>query len=359
MAAARERGAAEGWIRIQSVEQVTKATAWEGSVWVCCRDAVGQHEAAVGAIDSFADRWAATQHKGLPFRRVLWEFGRNAGMREAAAKLIGDATADVAVLAVGRGELLDRVVGHEATNQCAATFLPAFASYLERPTKDGKETVGPSPAVGHGARNVIGDGTTQPLDLAKMVSMGKDLLGKGQPLYAQKFFAKALGVLDAIPSDDHDDNMKGSVAACLAWLVISYVVLGRPGEAAAHARRLSTDYAFFAEQPLSDAARGAALAKLAAAAPFVWDEATCSEKKLSEVLSANPQDMGARASLAVTLFLKGDVERCLTEALKLHLVASEEKLKAFGFAVFDACAAFLGEDHAVIRQLGVSFKGAK
>jgi hypothetical protein len=343
---------ADGWVYIDGTEGMAEVTSWEGSVWLCHREPVGQHEAIAADIDA----WVERAGNATPFRRVRWEFGRNPAMRQAVAALIGAADVDVAVLAVGRGELLDKFLGHDASLQALPTLLPSFESYLHKrdPTRSSAEStptaVGPSTALDHQSA------TTAPIDIAKMVAMGKDLLAKRQPVYAHKFFAKALGVLDAIPAADHDDNMRGSVAVCLAWLIVTAVVLGRPGDAAAlHARLREADYAFFARQPLSDAARGHAIAMMVEAAPFVWLETEASEVKLSEALKADPHDMAARAKLALTLFLRGDVERCLTEALKVHLVAKDDALRGFASAIFEGCAAFLGKDHDLIRRLGVNF----
>eukprot|EP00164_Ancoracysta_twista_P014502 GFYU01023643.1.p1 GENE.GFYU01023643.1~~GFYU01023643.1.p1 ORF type:complete len:244 (+),score=27.62 GFYU01023643.1:42-734(+) len=70
------------------------------------------------------------------------------------------------------------------------------------------------------------------VDVDKMVKMGRDMISKREPLYAEKFFLKALGVLDVAASEggakEMDENMEGSIAMTLAWVVIAQMLQSRP-----------------------------------------------------------------------------------------------------------------------------------
>jgi hypothetical protein len=82
-------------------------------------------------------------------------------------------------------------------------------------------------------------------------------------------------------------------------------------------------------------------------APAVWSPETCSVKTLSALLTATPTDHKSRSLLVITLFLSNDVERCLTEALKLQVLGHD-----FGAIALSAVTAFLGADHELVQRLG-------
>lgn len=194
------------------------------------------------------------------------------------------------------------------------------------------------------------------VDVAKMVGMGQRLMAERKPFYAEKFFAKALLTLDAVANDvDHliaaREDYDGSVALCLAWAGLAQLVQGKQPVENAYLRRLgeSEQLRVYREEPLSDACRAVVTWELMQSAPRTWSEADCSAAKLRETLQTSPHDAAARSMLVVTLFLSGDVERALTEALKLHVCGD-----AFGRVALRQISAFLGSDHALVKQLGVS-----
>lgn len=191
------------------------------------------------------------------------------------------------------------------------------------------------------------------VDVSKMVHKGKDLLSKGQAEYAEKFFLKALETLEVVGSDvargtHRVTEYEGSVAVCLAWAALSQIVQGKSVSNNAYLTRLSSDrFSVYCAEPQGDASRVCATHKMLLAAPQLWTGDTCSQRKLLEVLQVNPTDHKSRSMLVITLFLAGDVERAMTEAIKLRSLQC-----AFGNTAIRAMVSFLGADHDVVRQLG-------
>ncbi|RNF25819.1 uncharacterized protein Tco025E_02074 [Trypanosoma conorhini] len=193
----------------------------------------------------------------------------------------------------------------------------------------------------------VADDSYMSVDVSKLVGMGKRLLTDGKAEYAEKFFHRALGTLDAVrPQCEGDVNIDGSTALCLAWVALAQIVQGKNADA--HMRRLEAEYAAFCEEVGSDAARVRATHRLVTAAPLTWRSDTCSQKKLREVLDRDPQSHEHRCALVVTLFLAGDLERCLTEAVKLTTLHVP-----FGAAAISAIGEFIGRDHALMQAIGV------
>ncbi|RNE99593.1 hypothetical protein TraAM80_08099 [Trypanosoma rangeli] len=184
------------------------------------------------------------------------------------------------------------------------------------------------------------------VDVSRLVGMGKRLMAEGKAEYAEKFFHRALATLDAVRSHcDGDVNVDGSTALCLAWVVLAQIVQGRNADA--HMRRLEAEYAGFCEDAGSDAARVRATYRLVTAAPLTWRGDTCSQKKLRDVLDRDPQSHNHRCALVVTLFLAGDIERSLTEAVKLTVLHVP-----FGTTAISAIGEFIGRDHALMQTIG-------
>ncbi|KAH9600569.1 hypothetical protein LSM04_001147 [Trypanosoma melophagium] len=182
------------------------------------------------------------------------------------------------------------------------------------------------------------------VDVSKLVGMGKRLMAEGKAEYAGKFFQRALDTLDAVlPHCDGDNNVDGSIALCLAWVALAQMVQGRSAEA--HMQRLETQYTDYCMEIGSDAARVRATYRLISAMPFTWRSDTCSERRLREILLGNPQSHNHRCALVVTLFLAGDLERCLTEAVKLRVLNVP-----FGTTAIAALGDFLGRDHPLMVQ---------
>jgi hypothetical protein len=193
------------------------------------------------------------------------------------------------------------------------------------------------------------------VDVAKMVGMGKGLMAERKPFYAEKFFAKALQTLDAVAGEvDHfvseREEYDGSLALCLAWAGLAQLVQGTYTVDNPYLSRLRQTARLrdFSAKPLSDACRALATWDLMQAAPRPWSEAECSETKLRAALQANPRDAVSRSLLVVTLFLSGDVERAMTEALKLHMCGDP-----YGRLALRQICTFLGRDHALVTRLGI------
>lgn len=144
------------------------------------------------------------------------------------------------LLALDNGELCDKLQGaadmSEEGAAKLANFISKFKEYCvarkERPVvKKGvvsmpKTTTTTQSAAGHQPLT-----TNMTVDVDKMVKMGRDMVAKRELVYAEKFFLKALGVLDVAASekvDQIDENMEGSIAMTLAWVVIAQMLMSRP-----------------------------------------------------------------------------------------------------------------------------------
>ncbi|ORC88003.1 uncharacterized protein TM35_000192470 [Trypanosoma theileri] len=182
------------------------------------------------------------------------------------------------------------------------------------------------------------------VDVSKLVGMGKRLMAEGKAEYAGKFFQRAVDALDAVlPHCNGDNNVNGSLALCLAWTALAQIVQGRSAEA--YMQRLETQYVDYCMEIGSDAARVRSTYRLISAMPFTWRSDTCSERRLREILVADPHSHNHRCALVVTLFLAGDIERCLTEAVKLRVLNIP-----FGTTAIAAVADFMGRDHPLLLQ---------
>lgn len=302
-----------------------------------------------------------------------------------------------ALLAVNDGKLLDVLKGQEEVSGKAEEFISKFGAHLKQKKNP---SLSPQQKVGIFAVDPA-QPTAATIDVEKLVSMGQDMMRKGQAVYAEKFFAKAIGVLDTVggqvdASEGGDSDLEGSVAMTLAWLAISQIVQnGRNADQNAACDRLEKDFAGWIT-PLSDASRAIALRALARYLPAgaEWSGATCSTKKITEELLeisavANAEAAKAKAEaeaakkqktaeegavkttsddetkkattvtpladrvatlrslLVITYFLQGDLERSVTEAIKLHVMR-----QPYGTTAMDALVAFMGEDHTLVTRSG-------
>ncbi|GET88607.1 hypothetical protein, conserved [Leishmania tarentolae] len=193
------------------------------------------------------------------------------------------------------------------------------------------------------------------VDVAKMVGMGKRLMAERQPFYAEKFFVKALRTLDAVSADMDPllasrEDYHHSVAMCLAWAGLAQLVQGKQTVENAYLERLDREAALqpFRDAPLNDASRALTTWRLMQDAPRPWSETRDSEAKLRAALSSEAHDNANRSLLVITLFLKGDVECAITEALKLHVCGD-----VFGRVALKHISRFLGRDHVLVKRLGI------
>lgn len=201
-----------------------------------------------------------------------------------------------------------------------------------------------------------GTGSTMRVDVAKIIGLGKKMLAEGQPVYAEKFFVKAKESLEAVELEvrrgaapQQLQDFEGSMAMTLAFAGLAQMVQGRIVSENPYVKQLQSGdrYAAFTSEPLSDASRVITCAELMKAAPREWNSDTCSQKKLCAALQQNPADHDSRSMLVITLFLSGDLERCLTEAIKLHTLKV-----AFGRIALKHIKMFLGENHVLTKLIG-------
>ena len=176
---------------------------------------------------------------------VQWDCTPIAGGGEGEAQIASIRTSmGVSILpcllALDNGELCDKLQGTAdmEDGQKIANFISRFKEYCvarkERPVvKKGVVAMPKQQKAGTtAAPQSAPSSTNMTVDVDKMVKMGRDMIAKREPLYAEKFFLKALGVLDVAASEggakEVDENMEGSIAMTLAWVVIAQMLQSRP-----------------------------------------------------------------------------------------------------------------------------------
>nr|CCC91450.1 unnamed protein product [Trypanosoma congolense IL3000] len=180
------------------------------------------------------------------------------------------------------------------------------------------------------------------VDIARLIETGRNLMKTGRAEYAEKAFQRALATLDTIePLCEGDNRVRGTTAMCLAWLSFSMLAQGKCTDS--HAQRLRRDYEDFCREFLSDAARVCVTHRLIGALTIEWRGDTCSQKKLRDILAASPHNHEYRCALVVTLFLSGDLERCLTEVFKLRVLSVP-----FGAIALSAIQDYIGPEHPLM-----------
>lgn len=228
------------------------------------------------------------------------------------------------------------------------------------------------------------DGGALTIDINKMINMGKELLGKRSPQYAEKFFSRAVDTLEALMAESirnlagSDGGQRPSSAAiaklqpelvasladALAWRVLARFVCNSKdapttdGVQADGARILALlgaahpEASALARQHTGIVLRAEALVRMSQAQQtsgsdgVSWIESECADAKLRKKLEQDPKDSGVRSLLVITLFLSGDMERCLTEAIKLATLNVP-----FGAVAVSAVTHFLGPNHELVKKL--------
>eukprot|EP00796_Vickermania_ingenoplastis_P008534 gene8534-5981_t len=197
------------------------------------------------------------------------------------------------------------------------------------------------------------------VNVARLLDVGCRTLRSGKVEYAEKIFVKALTVLDAVYNEAMKKSDSQSVAdylatqaAVLAWGGMSELIQGKGVASSFFLDRLSCTQGLkaFCEEPLSDALRALTLRGLlrALGPPGTWkgENPLCSQKFLFAHLASQPHDTAARRNLIVTLFLAGDLERSITEALKLQSLDDP-----FGETALTLLCAFCGPQHPLIQAM--------
>ena len=258
----------------------------------------------------------------------------------AAARSSLDVTSPIEVVAIRSGEVVDRLRGEDAIKRTMHPMMQRILSFVQ--SKVSRVVDDSHAAAGSSAKVAV--------DITKLLTMGQDLMRKAQAMYAEKFFLKALGVLDAVQSEaGTDDDVIASTALCLAWTLLAQLAQAKEVSHNVHAKRLQNNESYrpYREEALSDVCRALTAWNLMRMAPLAWDPATCSVTKLTATLQSNPQRHNERAQFVITYFLMGDLERCLTEALKLHVLQQD-----FGRYALTELQQFLGKDHPLNHMLG-------
>lgn len=204
------------------------------------------------------------------------------------------------------------------------------------------------------------DNERQSVNVAHLIDLGCRTMQQGKAMYAHKIFVKAVALLDAVHSDalanstmDALCDYYSSLSLSLAWSGMSEMVMGRGVHQNVWLDRLRATPVLRAslEVPLSDALRAvtlqALLQSLGEEGAWRGDEPSCSQKHLVAHLHQEPADALSRRKLLVTIFLSGDLERSLTEALKLVSVSD-----AYGVEALRYIKAFCGPGHPLVEALG-------
>lgn len=300
---------------------------------------------------------AAAQQHGTALQLFLWDCS---GPAFAPARAQLDKTqGHPLLLIIYRGAIADTVRGMPLADM-ASTEVPRVCSRLasyQRSAKPARVVVSaPSRDTPGTIESTVAEAEPHlAVDVAKVVGMGKKLMAERKPFYAEKFFVKALHTLDALAAEvdrlvTSREDYDGSVAMCLAWAGLAQLVQAKATVDNPCLTRLTTQPTLqrYAVEPLSDANRAVTTWRLMLAAPRTWCEAEASEATLRAALTADPQDTAARSLLVTTLFLQDDLERAMTEALKLHVAGN-----SYGRVALTHMSAFLGHDHVLVQRLGM------
>ncbi|KAG5505012.1 hypothetical protein JKF63_04459 [Porcisia hertigi] len=321
-----------------------------GDALLLCYEHPGDGVTAEGLVEFQKSVTSAAQEYGTRLRLFIWDCTHPsfASARFQLEKTRGHPL----LLIVYKGSIADTLRDIPLT-EMSATEVPRVCSRLASLQSSAKpaRVVSTSEASSEQAeaeRHLS-------VDVAKMVGMGKKLMAERQPFYAEKFFVKALQTLDAVATDvgrlvESQDDYDQSVALCLAWAGLAQLVQGKHIAENPYLERLGQQASLqrFCDEPLSDASRAMTTWRLMQGAPRPWSETLDSEARLRAALSASPLDFVSRSLLVITLFLKGDLERAMTEALKLHVSGD-----AFGRAALKHMSRFLGREHVLVRGLGM------
>lgn len=255
---------------------------------------------------------------------------------------------------------------------CERLMAPQLAAV------EGRGTNGPitSTAAHHTENTRSQDpGSRLTVNVANLVELGCKTMRSGKAVYAEKIFGKALETLDAVTSETLKtaswsslSDFYGTMASVLAWMAMARLVQGKEERTNPYMTRLLQTEMLkpWREQPLTDVARAIALSRLVEAdihhsvpstsspsstqmKPWCGEDSTCSQRYLLQFLSTNPNDISSRRKLVITLFLAGDLERCLTEVMKLKSLKDD----CFSEAAMASVCDFCGQEHPLVEALGL------
>ncbi|CAJ1988840.1 hypothetical protein conserved [Leishmania donovani] len=343
-----------------SGSNITTGHSRGGDAFVLCYEHPGDGVTAEHLLQFKNSVTAAAQQYGARLRLFVWDC--TSPSFAAARVQLGKRHGHPLLLVVVKGAVADTLRDMPLT-EMSATEVPRVCSRLAsfqssaKPARVSTIVTATSTAESSGAASPPQEEAEQHLsvDVAKMVGMGKRLMAERQPFYAEKFFVKALRTLDAVAADvdrlvASREDYDHSVALCLAWAGLAQLVQGKQTVENAYLERLEREAALqpFRDAPLNDANRALTTWRLMQGAPRPWSETRDSEAKLQAALSSNAHDTVARSLFVITLFLKGDLERAMTEALKLHVYGD-----AFGCVALKHMSRFLGKDHVLVERLGM------
>jgi hypothetical protein len=294
-------------------------------------------EASTSAVREAMRAFLTSQVRAHAATVRLAEWDCSAPSMDAARASL-DVVEPIELVALRSGQVVDRLRGEAAIQSTMPTMMERIGSFVQQKVSRVEAVAG-----GQQQQKVS-------VDVAKLLAMGQDLMRKAQAAYAEKFFLKAVGVLDAVQKEAGDDeDVRASLALSIAWALLAQLAQAKEVHHNSLAKRLQQNEMFlpWRDEPLSDVSRAITAWNLMRMAPASWDPATCSVAKLTAVLQSDPQKHHQRAQLVVTYFLSGDLERCLTEALKLHVLQQD-----FGRYALTEVQAFIGKEHALNQMLG-------
>ena len=348
---------------VPSLVPVGGATESERKALAATEAMLNQRKAAAAALSIPLVQWDCSPVEGTD------------GAQLAAIRSSLGVTTLPCLLALDNGELCDKLVGQEdVEGPKSASFIAKFKEYCVArnetpPPKMGRGVVAmPKGDTASAANNMT-------VDVSKMITMGKDMLAKREPVYAEKFFTKALNVLDVAASEggvrvaEVDDNLEGSIALTLSWLVIAQLLQSRPVVVDAPTPvtanncpagdRLERDFAKWIT-PASQCSLAVAMREMFRYFPCAFDtKATVNslmetvksfqekviersmaraqqqtgmegsppsiQSNMSTVLTEEEQNvlLGTRCQLIIVFLISLDIERAVTEALKVNATGHE------------------------------------
>jgi len=162
----------------------------------------------------------------------------------------------------------------------------------------------------------------------KWLGVAASLLQKGNIFYAYKMYEKTL--IHASTGETQLD--------CIAGLILCAVIRGSLGACdphVLHLREMDPSHLSLCVYDIS----------LAAQAPDGVMTEKVSMKTVLAALEKDPKDRLERARLLLLHILGGDVEKALTEVLKLHVIDTK-----LGEVALKACEAHYGRDHICVLK---------
>lgn len=313
----RKRNTTRRTVRhLESDDAFTAAMKSAACLCLCTNDAAN-HQRMLKDVEAMA---ASADFPIDVVELVMWNVQSGVRGQHLAAQM--GLTEMPSLVAIRNGAIADMVIGNEAWASTGERFLDLFVQHVCGAVASGAQA---QPK----AQNPLqksDDGERLVVDVESLVSKGRSLMGKGEAFYAEKFFTRALGLMHAIAPEVQSgrrDEFARSLVHIHSWRAIARMVQAHADTTAMSKAKVedvaplqSAPLVQYVE-PLTEGARAVELFLMLEGADFVWSPKDCSDKALQEKLSKDARCVMYRQQLVVTLFLSGDLERCLTELLKV------------------------------------------